>query len=54
VILTALKRYGMFVADNGIEWAISLAPDERIPALDQELRLLTGKDFEVVVPPGSQ
>jgi hypothetical protein len=54
VILTALKRHGMFVADNGIEWAISLAPDERIPALDEELRLLKGKDFEVVVAPGRQ
>ena len=28
-ILKALKKYGMFVADNGIEWAISVAP---IPA----------------------
>ncbi len=25
-ILEGLKRYGMFVADNGIEWAISLPP----------------------------
>ena len=54
VILTALKRYGMFVADNGIEWALSLAPDERIPALDEELRLVTGADFEVVTPPARQ
>ncbi len=54
VILTALKRYGMFVADNGIEWAVSLAPDERIPALDQELRRVTGADFEVVMPPRKQ
>jgi hypothetical protein len=50
-ILTALKRYGMFVADNGIEWAISLAPDERIPALHEELRRVKGMDFEVVTPP---
>jgi hypothetical protein len=50
-ILTALKRYGMFVADNGIEWAISLAPDERIPALHEELRRVKGVDFEVVIPP---
>jgi hypothetical protein len=54
LILTALKRYGMFVADNGIEWAVSLAPDDRIPALDQELRRVTGADFEVVMPPGKQ
>jgi hypothetical protein len=29
VILTALKRYGMFLADNGSGWYISGAPDER-------------------------
>ena len=51
VILTALKRYGMFVADNGIEWALSVAPDERIPVLHEELRRVKGSDFEVVVPP---
>ncbi len=50
-ILVALKRYGMFVADNGIEWAISVAPDERIPVLHEELRRVKGSDFEVVVPP---
>jgi hypothetical protein len=51
VILNALKRYGMFVADNGIDWAISLAPDERIPSLHEELRRVKGTDFEVVVAP---
>lgn len=51
VILTALKRYGMFVADNGLEWAISVAPDERIPNLHEELRRVKGSDFEVVVSP---
>lgn len=50
-ILVALQRYGMFVADNGIEWAISVAPDERIPVLHEELRRIKGSDFEVVVPP---
>ncbi|HUT02100.1 MAG TPA: hypothetical protein VM031_06570, partial [Phycisphaerae bacterium] len=50
-ILIALKRYGMFVADNGIEWAISVAPDERIPVLHEELRKVKGENFEVVVPP---
>ena len=29
VILTALKRYGMFLADNGSAWYISGAPDPR-------------------------
>jgi hypothetical protein len=50
-ILEALKKYGMFVADNGIEWAISCAPDPRIPVLHEELRRVKGADFEVVVPP---
>lgn len=50
-ILVALKRYGMFVADNGIEWAISVAPDDRIPVLNDELRRVKGSDFEVVVAP---
>ena len=50
-ILTALKRYGMFLADNGIEWAISVAPDQRIPILHEELRRIKGSDFEVVVSP---
>jgi hypothetical protein len=51
VILTASKRYGMFVADNGISWAISVAPDPRIPVLHDELRKVKGSDFEVVEPP---
>jgi hypothetical protein len=51
VILKALKRYGMFVADNGLEWCISVTPDERIPALHEELRKLKGADFEVVTAP---
>ncbi len=50
-ILKGLKKYGMFVADNGIDWAISCTPDERIPVLHEELRKVKGSDFEVVVPP---
>ncbi len=50
-ILRGLKKYGMMVADNGIEWAISVAPDPRIPVLHEELRKIKGSDFEVVVPP---
>jgi hypothetical protein len=50
-ILKGLKRYGMFVADNGIDWAISVAPDPRIPNLHEELRRIKGSAFEVVVPP---
>jgi hypothetical protein len=50
-ILKGLKRYGMLVADNGIDWAISCAPDPRIPVLHEELRKLKGADFEVILPP---
>lgn len=50
-ILKGLKQYGMLVADNGIDWAISVAPDPRIPVLHEELRKIKGADFEVVVAP---
>ena len=50
-ILKGLKKYGMFVADNGIDWAISVAPDPRIPDLHAELRKIKGAAFEVVVAP---
>ncbi len=51
VILKALKKHGMLVADNGIEWALSCAPDERIPVLHDELRKVKGNAFEVVEAP---
>ena len=50
-ILKGLKKYGMFVADNGGDWRLSVAPDSRINGLD-ELRRLKGSDFEVIVPTG--
>jgi hypothetical protein len=50
-VLTALKRYGMLVADNGIEWAVSVAPDPRIPPMHAELRKVPGSAFEVVQTP---
>jgi hypothetical protein len=50
-ILKGLQKYGMFVADNGIDWAISIAPDPRIPSLHEELRKIKGADFEVVIAP---
>jgi hypothetical protein len=51
-ILQGLKKYGMFVADNGGDWRISVAPDSRIKGLD-ELRRLKGSDFEVVDTSGA-
>lgn len=53
VILEALKRYGMFVADNGMDWGLSTTADQRLPVLHEELRRIRGADFEVVTaPPG--
>jgi hypothetical protein len=50
VILKALKKYGMFLADNGGNWFISGAPDARWPDDDlQALRKVKGSDFEVVL-----
>jgi hypothetical protein len=50
-ILKGLKKYGMFVADNGRDWLLSVAPDSRIKGLD-ELRRVKGADFEVIEPSG--
>ena len=49
VILRALKKYGMLLADNGSSWFISGAPDnhwdnDRL----RELRRVHGSDFEAV------
>jgi hypothetical protein len=49
IVATALKRYGMILADNGSPWYISGAPsphwsNDQLHALGQ----LTGADFEVV------
>ena len=49
VILRALQRYGMILADNGSNWYVSGAPDPRWS--DDELNTLKGikgSDFEVV------
>ena len=49
VVLRALKRYGMMLADNGSPWYISGAPDPRWSNDDlHSLGRLTGADFEVV------
>ncbi len=49
VVLAALKRYGMILADNGSPWYISGAPDPRWSNDDlHSLSRLTGADFEVV------
>lgn len=50
-VLEALKVYGMFMADNGIEWGLSVSGDDRVPPLHEPFRRVKGSDFEVVVPP---
>ena len=49
IVLVALKRYGMIVADNGSSWYITGAPDPRW-SNDQlhTMGRVKGSDFEVV------
>src|SRR5258705_11344170 len=49
VVLDCLKRYGMFVADNGGDWFLSGSPDARWDDDDLDaLKSVTGSHFEVV------
>lgn len=49
VILRALKKYGMILADNGSNWYVSGAPDSRWDDSElNTLKALKGSDFEVV------
>jgi hypothetical protein len=49
VILTALKRYGMILADNGGPWFITGVPDDRWNDRDlHRLGQVKGSDFEAV------
>jgi hypothetical protein len=49
VVLDALKRYGMILADNGSNWYVSGVSDPRWdPALFDAFRTVHGGDFEVV------
>ena len=49
IILVALKKYGLILADNGGDWFITGAPD---PRWDDEmlntLKRVKGRNFEVV------
>jgi chitodextrinase len=50
VILVALKKYGMIIADNGSAWYISGVPDERWnnDVLVSEFARVSGSNFEAV------
>ena len=50
VILLALKKHGMIVADNGGNWFISGAPDDRWDDdVLAELKTISGSNFEAVL-----
>ena len=49
VIVTALKRYGMFVAENGNPWWLSGVSDPRLSTTElASLQTLTGDSFEAL------
>lgn len=48
IILTALKRYGMMLADNGGSWFMQGTFDPRWPDLVTEFRKVPGSAFEAV------
>jgi len=49
IILRALKKYGMILADNGAPWYIGGSPDERWDNdMLHEMDVITGVDFEAV------
>jgi len=49
VVLEALKRYGLIVADNGSPWFITGAPDPRWSEADlEQIKQVPGAEFEAV------
>lgn len=49
IILTAMKRYGIILADNGSAWYISGAPDSRWNNDElRQLKTIAGSNFEAV------
>ena len=51
IVLVALKRYGMLLADNGSSWYVSGAPNRRWSNAElHTLARVHGSDFEVVKP----
>jgi hypothetical protein len=50
VILTCLKTYGMFLADNGSDWFVSGAPDPRWSDSDlATIKRVKGRDLECII-----
>ena len=54
VILTAMRRYGLIMADNGSNWFFSGQTDPRWDDEDlDQLKSVPGSAFQVVDPPGA-
>jgi hypothetical protein len=45
------KGHGVFAADNGPDWTLSVTPDGRIPLWHDEFSKIKGSAFEVVEAP---
>jgi hypothetical protein len=52
-IALALQKYGMFVADNGGSWRISVSPDSRLANLNELKSTFAGTDFEAIQTTGA-
>jgi hypothetical protein len=49
IVLRALKRYGLIVADNGSSWYVTGAPDPRWNDEDlEQIKQVPGAAFEAV------
>jgi hypothetical protein len=50
VVFTAMKKYGLILADNGSDWYVTGAPDPRWDdeKMHDDFARITGNDFEVV------
>ncbi len=49
IVLRALKRYGLIVADNGSSWYVTGAPDPRWNDVDlEQIKRVPGEAFEAV------
>ncbi len=50
VVLTAMKKYGLILADNGSDWYVSGAPDPRWDdeRMHDDFAKITGDDFEAI------
>jgi hypothetical protein len=50
VVFTAMKKYGLILADTGSDWYVTGAPDPRWDdeQMHDDFARVTGNDFEVI------